>query len=151
MSELAETPPQAYPTLNVVDIWDVAVVLPSQFPIVTLREVDPPFRELQIPMGMAEGAALAQARGNIDMPRPLTHELFSTVLQRCNIDVIALRVTGRTSGVYLAELDLMAPRGREILACRPSDGLILVTRHPVISPVLADVRLFESTDDVVPA
>jgi bifunctional DNase/RNase len=72
------------------------------------------------------------------------------VLQRTHIDVIAVRLTGRDQGNYLAELDLMAPAGRERVACRPSDALVLALRMPVSAPILVDERLLEETGDVVP-
>ena len=67
-----------------------------------------------------------------------------------HIDVIAVRLIGREQGNYLAELDLMAPNGRERLSCRPSDGLVLALRMPVPAPILVDERLLEGSGDVVP-
>ncbi len=72
------------------------------------------------------------------------------MLQRARIDVIALRLVGREEGVYLAELDLMTPSGRERVDCRPSDGLVLALRMPVPAPVLVDERLLDSSGDVIP-
>jgi bifunctional DNase/RNase len=80
----------------------------------------------------------------------MTHELFMQVLQRVHVDVIAVRLIGRENGNYLAELDIMAPGGRERVACRPSDGLVLALRTPVPAPILVDERLLEQSEDVVP-
>ena len=55
----------------------------------------------------------------MDSLRPMTHELFALVLARVRIDVIAVRLIGRDQGNYLAELDLMAPNGRERIAAAP--------------------------------
>ena len=124
--------------------------LPSQFPTVTLLESEPPLRSLVFPIGLPEGTALALALRRMESPRPMTHELFAQVLGRAHIDVIAVRLIGREQGNYLAELDLMAPNGRERLSCRPSDGLVLAVRMPVPAPILVDERLLESSADVVP-
>jgi bifunctional DNase/RNase len=67
-----------------------------------------------------------------------------------HIDVIAVRLIGREQGNYLAELDLMAPNGRERISCRPSDGLVLALRMPVPAPILVDERLFGGSEDVAP-
>jgi uncharacterized protein len=131
-------------------VEDVALDLPSQYPIVTLVESEPPLRTLVFPIGLTEGTALALALRRMDSPRPMTHELFAHALQRVRIDVIAVRLIGRDQGNYLAELDLMAPGGRERLRCRPSDGLVLALRMPVPAPILVDERLLERIDDVVP-
>jgi hypothetical protein len=138
------------PVFRVMDVEDVSLDLPSQYPSVTLVENEPPLRALVFPVGFGEGTALALALRRMESPRPMTHELFMEVMQRARVDIIALRLVGRDNGNYLAELDLMAPGGRERIACRPSDGLVLALRMPVSAPILVDERLLEETGDVVP-
>ena len=133
-----------------MDVDGVSLELPAQFPSVTLVESEPPLRSLVFPIGLPEGTALALALRKMASPRPMTHELFAQVLARVHIDVIAVRLIGREQGNYLAELDLMAPNGRERLSCRPSDGLVLALRMPVPAPILVDERLLEGSGDVVP-
>lgn len=135
---------------RVMEVVALAVDLPSQFPLLTLQEAEPPFRRLSMPLGMAEGVAMGHAFHKVATPRPLTHELFASVLQRLNVDVVAVRLVGRTAGIYLGELDLMSPRGREVVPCRPSDGLTMALRLPVVAPVLADERLLSDEGDVAP-
>jgi uncharacterized protein len=138
------------PDFRVMDVEDVSLDLPSPYPTVTLTESEPPMRTLVFPVGLTEGTAMAQALRRMASPRPMTHELFMEVMQRARIDVIAVRLIGRENGNYLAELDLMAPHGRERVPCRPSDGLVLALRMPVSSPILVDERLLEDSGDVVP-
>jgi bifunctional DNase/RNase len=140
-------PPPAY---RVMDVESVSLDLPSQFPLVTLIESEPPMRTLVFPVGLTEGTALALAQRRMTSPRPLTHELFMDVLLRVRIDVIAVRLIGRQNGNYLAELDFMAPQGRERVPCRASDGLVMALRMPVPAPILADERLLEDGGDVAP-
>jgi bifunctional DNase/RNase len=135
---------------RVMDVDDVTLELPSQYPAVTLVESGPPNRVLVFPVGLTEGTAMALALRRMEGRRPMTHELFMHVLQRARIDVIAVRLTGREEGNLLAELDLMTPSGRERVDCRPSDGLILALRMPVPSPILVDERLLEEAGDVTP-
>jgi len=142
--------PAPHATFRVMDVVSVAVTLPSQNPVVELREADPPYRGLSVPVGLPEGAALSYALERMATPRPLTHELFSQVLTKMAVDVVAVRMTGRRAGTYLAELDLMGPRGKAVLDCRPSDGFILALRQGVPAPVLADERLLASGGDVAP-
>jgi len=139
--------PYAY---RVMDVSDVALELPAQYPSVTLVESEPPQRALVFPIGLAEGTALALALRRMESPRPMTHELFTDVLRRARLDVIAVRLIGRENGNYLAELDLMLPNGRERIACRPSDALVLALRAPVPAPILVDERLLETGADVEP-
>jgi bifunctional DNase/RNase len=44
----------------------------------------------------------------------------------------------------------MTPTGRELIDCRPSDGLVLALRMPVPAPVLVDERLLEDGGDIEP-
>jgi uncharacterized protein len=145
-----DEPAPAPAVFRVMDVEEVALDLPSQYPAVTLVESEHPFRTLVFPVGLPEGTAMAQALRRIDGRRPMTHELFMQVLQRARIDVIAVRLVGREQGNLLAELDLMTPGGREVLDCRPSDGIVLALRMPVPSPILVDERLLEEPGDVVP-
>lgn len=138
------------PTFRVMDVVRVTVDLPDQYPVVVLQESEPPLRELAFRVGMPEGVALANALRRVESPRPQTHELLVTALQRLGADVVAVRLVGRTGTTYLAELDLMAARGREVISCRPSDGLVLALRQPTVSPVLADERLLAGEGDVAP-
>ncbi len=144
----AATP--GFATFRVMDVEDVSLDLPSQFPAVTLVESEPPLRTLVFPVGLTEGTAIALALRRMEGRRPMTHELFTQVLQRARIDVIALRLVGREEGTLLAELDLMLPGGRERVDCRPSDGIVLALRMPVPAPILVDERLLESQGDLAP-
>jgi hypothetical protein len=150
MTALEDTTASLPPAFRVMDVEDVSLDLPSQFPRVTLVESEPPTRTLVFPVGLTEGTALALALRRMDSPRPLTHELFAQVLQLVRIDVIAVRLIGRDQGNYLAELDFMAQNGRERILCRPSDGLVLALRMRVAAPILVDERLLEEAGDVVP-
>ncbi len=147
-SEPDPAPP--LPAFRVMNVDEVSLDLPSQYPAVTLVESEPPMRMLVFPVGLPEGTAMAQALRRMESRRPMTHELFMQVLQRARIDVIAVRLTGRDEGTLLAELDLMTPGGRQRIDCRPSDGLVLALRMPVPAPILVDERLLEEAGDVVP-
>lgn len=138
------------PSFRVMHVEDVSLDLPAQYPSVTLVESEPPMRALVFPVGIPEGTALAQALRRIPGRRPMTHELFMQVLQRVHVDVVSVRLIGREEGNLLAELDLMTPTGRELIDCRPSDGLVLALRMPVPAPVLVDERLLEDGRDVEP-
>lgn len=148
--ERAAPDPTPSATFRVMDVEDVSLDLPQQYPVVTLVETEPPMRALVFPVGLTEGTAMAQALRRMDSRRPMTHELFMTVLRRARIDVIAVRLVGREEGNYLAELDLMTAAGRERVDCRPSDGIVLALRMPVPAPILVDERLLEDLGDVAP-
>ena len=128
------------------EVVSVSVSLPETHAMVQLSESEAPYRVLGFPVGLVEGAALAGAIEGSEGVRPTTHELFAEILARSGVEVIALRLTSREAGVLRAEIDLMGPRGREIVECRPSDGLVLCHRQLVTAPILVAEDLFDPED-----
>ncbi len=138
------------PELHMAVVASVAVDLPAAHPVVVVRELEPPGRQLSFPVAPADGAALAHALRRVPTARPLTHDLFVDVLTSFDIDLVAVRLVGRQGGTYFAEVDLQGPRQRTVLSCRPSDALGLALRASVPVPILVDVRLFEGGGDLLP-
>jgi len=122
--------------------WRLAVVagvrmdLPGDHPEVLIHEAVAPWRELAIPVGMAEGNAIAYGWRGVTTPRPLTHALMADVLERHGVELAAVRITARRGRSFFAELDTVGPKGRQVISCRPSDALALVLRSRVPTPVL---------------
>jgi len=111
---------------------------------VLLREVVPPYRTVRIPVGLAEGTAIAYGLTRRPTPRPLTHQLFSDVLDRHGISVEAVRLTAVVEGNVVAELETSSRAGRHVVPCRPSDGFALaLRRQPPVPIVVADWVLVE--------
>lgn len=152
---LVEEPAYTIPVGDSTDfrmalVSSVTVDLPNQNPAVCLREMETPRRQLTFHVGLQDGVALSHAMRRVPTPRPLTHEVMSEVLQRFDIDLVAVRIVGRVGSVHFAELDLRGRAGRSVHACRPTDALILALHQPVQVPILIDARLLETGDDVPP-
>jgi uncharacterized protein len=128
----------------------VTVDLPNPHPTVVLRESESPRRQLSFSIAMPDAIVLSHALRRIATPRPLIHELVTGILQRFDIDVVAVRLVGRQGSVYFAELDLRGRTGRSVHSCRPSDALTLALQQAVPVPILIDRRLFEQVGDVAP-
>lgn len=136
-------PPGAYATFAVLEVRSVHFHLPSPSPVVQLREGDAPFRQLHFPIGLPEAQAIAMALERERGARPSTAELLADALAAAGVDVVAVRLTGTREGTMLGELDLMGPRGRVTVDCRPSDGIAVALRQPVPAPILCDVALLD--------
>jgi bifunctional DNase/RNase len=133
-----EPPPQYCP----VEIERVAVPLPAQHGEISLRELGGEGRRLRIPIGLAEASAIEFARQAIATPRPLTHELFATILAVYGVSIEAVRISS-LDGSYRAELLLNGPMGSRTIDCRPSDGIALALRQPLVPPITAAARLLD--------
>jgi len=121
---------------RLVTVVDVSLSLPSAYPEVLLQEAGPPRRSLRIPVGLAEGTAIAYAWRRIPTPRPLTHQLLVDLLDRHNVRVEAVRVTSMHDGVFQGELDTTSRIGRQVVPCRPSDALAIALRQMPTVPIL---------------
>ena len=119
-----------------VAFMGVGLELPNTNPSVLLHEIDPPRRELRITIAQPEGVALAYAWRGITTPRPLTHDLFTTILQRFGLQVDAVRVVAVDGPVFYAEVALSGPSGSHTVECRPSDALALAVRQPLPVPIM---------------
>lgn len=110
-----------------MDIIGVRVELPSNQPIVLLKEADGP-RYLPIWIGGNEATAIATALEGVVPPRPLTHDLMRSILD--GVEALATRVTitEMRDSVYYADLEIESG-GREIhISSRPSDAIALAAR-----------------------
>ena len=66
-------------SLRLVDVVGVRVEMPSNQPIVLLKEVTG-IRYLPIWVGATEATAIAFAQQGLTPPRPLTHDLMKTII-----------------------------------------------------------------------
>jgi len=130
-----------FPTFIVCTVGSVTVDLPETFARVNLHEADLPFRGLAIPVAIADAAAMTAVVSERPAPRPSSQDLLATVLQRHTIDVVAARITSEEGGIYFAELDLVGPKGRIVLECRPTDAINAALRHPGGAPILVEESL----------
>jgi len=141
-----EAPALAPETWRLVAVADVEMSLPNANPEVVLHEAQHPWRELRMPVGMAEGVAIAYAFRGIDTPRPLTHALVAEILERHDVSVEAVRITVRRGQQFFAEIDTAGPRGRRVVPCRPSDALALALRQRLPTPILVAEWVFTGAD-----
>jgi bifunctional DNase/RNase len=107
-----------------VDVVGVRVEMPSNQPIVLLREVAGA-RYLPIWIGAVEATAIAFAQQGVVPPRPLTHDLMRDLIGATGNELTEVRITEVREGVFYATLVLAS--GVEVSA-RPSDSIALALR-----------------------
>lgn len=126
-----------------VDVIGVRVEMPSNHPIVLLREVSGE-RYLPIWIGAVEATAIAFAQQGVVPPRPLTHDLLKSVIEETGNELTEVRITEVKDGVFFALL--VFGSGVEVSA-RPSDSIALALRTGT-RIVCADAVLDEAGLDV---
>jgi len=118
-----------------VVLVDIAMELPASHPYLVLREVDQPWREMRIPIGLPDGVAIAYAWRGLATPRPLSHELFADILGRLDVSLAMVHITEARGQAYFAELTLVGA-STHVVPCRPSDAIALALRQPLPVPIL---------------
>lgn len=132
-----------------LDVVGVRVEMPSNQPIVLLREVDGE-RYLPIWIGAVEATAIAFAQQGVTPARPMTHDLFKDVLEAVGAQLEQVRITEIRDSTYYAELVFT---GGIRVSSRPSDSIALALRMgtPIFAadPLLDEVGIIiaEGSDD----
>jgi bifunctional DNase/RNase len=121
---------------RVMHLESVLYDLTDPSPLVHLLEAETPFRYLVIPVALSDAIAIQHALAAIEGRRPSTHELMNSILTRLGTEVIAARIVRYDAGVFYAELDLMTPKGRQVLDCRTSDAIAMALRQNSPAPIL---------------
>ena len=128
-----------------MDVVGVRVEMPSNQPIVLLREVTGE-RYLPIWIGAVEATAIAFAQQGVVPPRPLTHDLIKDLLSATGQDLSEVRITEMKDGIFYAVL--VFDSGVEVSA-RPSDSIALALRTG--SRILCSEEVLDEAGLAVPA
>jgi bifunctional DNase/RNase len=131
----------------------VRVEVPTNQPIVLLRE-DGGARFLPIFIGSPEATAIVYAMQGMETPRPMTHDLFKSVLDGLEVKLEKVEITELHDGTFYAEIELDRDGTRSRISSRPSDAIALAVRYGGSIPIFADEAvldeagvLFEADDE----
>lgn len=111
----------------------------SNTPVVILQEKDGT-RVLPIWIGPGEASAIAMELAGMKFSRPLTHDLFASVIRGLGGTLMRVMITKVIENTYYAEL--IVQRGTEVISidARPSDSIAIALRM--------DATIF-TTDDLL--
>jgi uncharacterized protein len=110
-----------------VVIDSIRVSLMSQHRIVILKDVASD-RFLTIWIGQNEAEAITVALQEIEVVRPLTHDLLRNTLTALGAEVVSVNIVELRSDIFFARIALKVD-GRELeIDSRPSDALALAVR-----------------------
>jgi bifunctional DNase/RNase len=130
-----------------MELVGVRVELPSNSPIVLLRETGGQRRVLPIFIGGTEATAIAFALDGVVTPRPMTHDLMKDLLEDLNARVERIVVTDLSERTFFAEIHLQAADGAHRVSSRPSDAIALAVR--VGAPIFAAEEVVDEAATVI--
>ncbi len=111
-----------------MELVGVRVELPTNAPIVLLREKGGERRLLPIFIGAPEATAIAFALEAVETPRPMTHDLIKDLLDEIGVTVEQVVVSALKDATFYAELHLSSSGRTHQVSSRPSDALALAAR-----------------------
>jgi len=131
-----------------MEVIGVRVEMPSNQPIVLLKEIDGS-RFLPIWVGAVEATAIAFAQQGVEPPRPLTHDLMNNLVELLDATLTAVHLTEIKDGIFYATMLLRNSKGGQLtISARPSDAIALALRSH--SNILATEELLDEIGIEIP-
>lgn len=92
-------------------------------------------------IGQLEAQSILIGMGNVPMPRPLTHDLFLSVIQKVGVTIERIEITELKEGTFYAQLIVKQQGQQLIVDARPSDSIALAVRDKC--PIFIDEEVVE--------
>jgi len=121
-------------------IYGVSFDVIGKQPIVLLKTVEGN-KFLPIWIGHPEAAAILIKLQGTELPRPMTHDLLTSIIGRFEADVARITVTELKESTFYATLTLTKEGEMIDIDSRPSDALALAVRTD--APIFASTALID--------
>ncbi len=133
-----------------MELVGVRVDMPSNTPVLLLREQEGERRLLAIMIGGPEAQAIAFALDGVETRRPMTHDLITTIIDDLGAHIERIVISALRDDIFYADLVLRADEDTHVVSARPSDAMAIAVRvgTPVFAEeaVLAEVGYIEETE-----
>lgn len=126
--------------MNQVRVASLGLDKASNTPVVVLQEMEGD-RVLPIWIGPGEASAIAMELAGMKFSRPLTHDLFTSVLQGLGSELQRVLITKVVDNTYHAELIIRRDGDMISIDARPSDSIAIALRAK--APIYAHGDLLE--------
>lgn len=99
----------------------------TNMPIVILKDNDEK-NTVPIWIGLLEASAIATQLENIELPRPMTHDLLKNILDTLKVDVVRIEVNDLKDNTFYATLYVKLDGKTYAIDSRPSDAIAIALR-----------------------
>ena len=130
-----------------MELLGVQVELPSNSPLLLLRETEGQGRVLPVVIDTPEAHAIHRGIEGIRLARPLTHELLVTMLEELQATVIGVVVTELRERTFFAEIELQVAGESRTISARPSDAIAIAVRTE--TPIYASEDVLAEAGQVI--
>jgi hypothetical protein len=129
-----------------VSVAGLALDPRTESPILLLRD-EAGQRVLPIWIGVAEATAIAAKVENIDLPRPMTHDLTQALVDTLGGRIGRVAITSLRESTFYASVYVLLGEVESALDARPSDAVALALRAN--APIFVDEQVFADGAAVV--
>jgi|TARA_B100001750_G_scaffold51509_1_gene39189 bifunctional DNase/RNase len=130
-----------------MELLGVQVELPSNSPLLLLRETEGQGRVLPVVIDTPEAHAIHRGIEGIRLARPLTHDLLVTMLEELEATIIGVVVTELRERTFFAEIELQVAGESRTISARPSDAIAIAVRTD--TPIYASEDVLAEAGQVI--
>ncbi|MCT4536087.1 bifunctional nuclease family protein [Halodesulfovibrio sp.] len=112
----------------------------TRAPILMLKDLAGE-KMLNIWIGAMEAMAISIFLNQVEVPRPLTHDLMLSSMEELGAQLLGVDIVRVENGTYFAELDVDMGGKRSRIDCRPSDAVALALRAGI--PILVSQTVLD--------
>lgn len=113
---------------------------PNQGNMVILKENAEAEQYFIMFVGDMEFTAIAKEKGLVEPKRPLTHELYLSILERLHLEFLRVEIYSMRQKTYYAHVIFQANGIEHTIDSRPSDAVALALNRKI--PILVSQGLF---------
>lgn len=118
----------------------------SNAPIVVLKD---PEGDTCLPIwiGMSEATSIATALKNVEVARPMTHDLLKTMMDKLGAKVQRICIVSLSDNTFYASIEIVKGESIEELDARPSDAIALAVRCKV--PIFVNKEVLDKAQATI--
>ncbi|MBU0513752.1 MAG: bifunctional nuclease family protein [Proteobacteria bacterium] len=141
----ADSPAQDQPSPGMVQAKELYLShQPAQGNMVLLKRDDEATEYLLMFVGDAEFAAIAQEKGLLQVPRPLTHSTYLEIFKNAPIEFLRVEIYDQRDNAFIANVYVKENGRIRVIDSRPSDAVCLALR--VEMPIYVNPKLLRGDD-----
>ena len=114
----------------------------TNMPIIILKDLEEK-TALPIWIGLIEASSIATELENIQLARPMTHDLMKTILQALGVMVTKVEINELADNTFYSRIFLVSGIKEFIMDSRPSDAIALALRTK--APIYVDKRVIDKS------
>ncbi|MEA1971334.1 MAG: bifunctional nuclease family protein, partial [Thermodesulfobacteriota bacterium] len=128
-----------------VKVFGLAMDPITNTPIVILKDLQGK-RAIPIWIGLFEASAIATQMEEINLTRPMTHDLMNEMLKILEVKVLKIVINDLRDNTFFAAIHILRDDVSIIVDARPSDAIALALRAG--APIFVDENVIEKSTNI---